>query len=210
MGYIYPNSTFQDAQTAFVMLFDKIGREGVESDAHGRTFPNFGFYLENPSKTEIQVPWYEFALPIGQGWAHGLKYIKTVKDLDTYLEFSGCVFSGFNFLLNDGKQTDLTVHIEGSSSLTGDFAHLQHVTYKLLELYCKEKSMKIGKVYLSFALLFLSFKDVGKDAAYHKAQGGKNFTCGDCKGVTYDSETCENANCPNMPCCGEYIDKCNC
>mgnify|MGYP000330117306 CR=1 FL=1 len=34
-----------------------------------------------------------------------------------------------------------------------------------------------------------------------------SYYCKECKG-TSDSYTCENPECPNMPCCGKLIEKC--
>lgn len=117
MGYIYPHSRFANAQTAFVMLYDKINREGIDQGNGTKAFLNYGFYIDNPKERTINVEWRGFSERYAEReWSWYLTKNKSVEELkkyapiwDTMHNGDDIVNSNYGYLWSEEQQLSKVV-----------------------------------------------------------------------------------------------------
>ena len=112
MGHIYPDTSFSNAQNAFVMLYDLINREGIEQGNGTKAFLNFGFYINNPLERTINVDWRKFSEPYAEReWKWYLSQNRSVEELKKYAPIwdkmhggDNIVNSNYGYLWNEEEQ----------------------------------------------------------------------------------------------------------
>ncbi len=85
MGYIHPQSTFRNAQTAFVMLYNAILENGMEVGNGTKSMHNIGFYLERPLERDINVDWRKWSEKYAEReWEWYASENRSVKEIKKY------------------------------------------------------------------------------------------------------------------------------
>ncbi len=99
MGHLFPTSNFATPQIAFVMLYDKIMREGVEQGNGTKAFLNFGFYIHNPLERTINVDWRKWNETYAEReWKWYLSKNRSVKELKQFAPIWDKMHNGNNLV----------------------------------------------------------------------------------------------------------------
>jgi hypothetical protein len=79
---------------------------------------------------------------------------------------------------------------------SGPVVDLNHIIISVCRVF-----LYLFMVIIGLSLLLEPKKPLSKSESYY---------CEKCKGTSTTSNQCENPYCPNMPCCGDPEDKCEC
>lgn len=117
MGYTYPQNNFYNAQNAFVMLYDKILQEGIETGNGTKALINYGFYLRKPEQREIDVDWRKWSKQYAdREWDWYLSRDRSVEDLKKYAPIwdrmhigDDIVNSNYGYLWSENDQLQKTI-----------------------------------------------------------------------------------------------------
>ena len=82
---IHQQSSFTNAQQAFVMLYNFIQTNGIEVGNGTKAINNIGFYLENPLENTINVEWRRWSKKYAEReWQWYLSENRSVSELKKY------------------------------------------------------------------------------------------------------------------------------